>query len=278
MKKYLLVSSVLAVGLLASCGGGGGGSSSPSSGTSGGSSGGSSQYVNVSGSVTTQPVSSQSLQVMAANCPTIKGQTPDSIVAVSVDSNGNIVAVGSKLSQNCSFNLKLNKDLTYAFAIFDTSGLPITAILPSPNGTGFKFLGDVNITVVAKDTNNDGQPDKVDVSVDNPQNIKEVSDPNLLKPISEYQRYDRDGNRKPDYIEDKDGNGTPDWWEDRNNNQIPDAMEDWDHNGVPEGLEDENRDGIPDHMEDRDHNGHPEYHDCNGNGRWDDEEHEGEEG
>ena len=273
MKKYLFASGLILSTLLASCGGGGGGDTevgeypsdggmTPSQPTN--------QFVSVSGTLSSE-ISAQTINPLATNCPTINGRTPSYVVAISVN-NGKVLAVGSQLDASCSFDLKLDKSLSYALAIFDQDGIPITALVPSNSqGNGFRFLGDVYVTAVAKDTNGDGSPDTVEVSVDNPQNIQLVSEPALSEPITNYRSYDRDSNGKPDFMEDKNRDGHLDFMEDKNGNGYPDAIEDLDGNGIPEGLEDENKDGIPDHVEDMDGNGHPEYHDCDENYEFDED-------
>ncbi|MDQ7082498.1 MAG: hypothetical protein Q9N34_05720 [Aquificota bacterium] len=111
------------------------------------------------------------------------------------------------------------------------------------------------------DTNSDGIPDRVDISIDNPNNVQVVDNSNIPDPTDPNNAgtYDRNGNGTPDIMEDHNRNGKPDCMEDRNGNGHPDSLEDWDHNGIPEGFEDENGDNIPDHVEDHyDMNGHPE--------------------
>lgn len=283
MKKALLASGIFALGFIVACGGGGGGGGTPTAGggSSGGSAGGGAttpQFVNVNGQiVASQGVNPQSLNIMQTGC-NINGVNLGYVVAVSIDQNGNLTAAGAQLGSNCSFNLSLNTALRYGFVVFDDQRRPLALFADTTGRNAFRFRGDVSITATLVDTNGDGTPDTAQINVDNPQNVELSSDDNLRMPITNPQSYDRDGNGVPDFMDDLNGNGIPDSMEDRNNNGHPDSLEDWDGNGIVEGFEDENNDGIPDHIEDHDMNGHPEYHDCNENGRFGDEEHEGEEG
>ncbi len=273
MRKEALITAVLSLSFLASCGGGGGGDSVNDDTTVGS---GPAGFVNVSGSISTSSVSGQSLGALAGCNISVGGQTPAYIVAVTTDQNGRVTAAGSQIDQSCAFNLSLNKNYSYAFAVFSQSGQPLVVFADPSGKNAMKFTGDVSLTAVLKDTNNDGVPDTAEVSVDNPVNVTFSTDNNLNQAVQNPP--DRDGNGKADYMDDLNNNGVPDALEDRNGNGRPDSLEDWDGNGHPEGLEDENQDGIPDHVEDDNMNGHPEHHDCNGNGRFDDETNEGYEG
>ena len=288
MKKALLASGIFALGFIVACGGGGGGGGTPTAGggssnvgreTSGVSSGGivtSPAFVNVRGRITSfQKVGIQSLKPQQAGC-NINGINLAYVVAVSIDQNGNLTAAGTQVGSDCSFNFSLNTALRYGFVVFDDQRRAL-ALFTDPAGRNvFRFRGNVNLTATLVDTNGDGIPEIAQVNVDNPQNVEVSSDDNFGTLVTNPQRYDRNGNGIPDFMDDFNGNGLPDSMEDMNNNGYPDSLEDWDHNGIVEGFEDENRNYVPDHVEDYDMDGHPEHYECDYDDKFEDE-HEGEE-
>ena len=224
MKKELLLSGILGVGFLVSCGGGGGGGDSGDEPTRT-----SLGYSTINGNVSSGQVSGMSLGALATSSP--------QYVVATTQINGQSVSGGVVVDGNGNFTLKLIKGREYTFALYDSNGNLIGTLT---------FKGNQSVKV-----NGDA-----DVSVDPSSYTMNSSDPDLQPGTGT--------STPPARLHDSDGDGTPDEIEDNDFDKIPDNLDDYDCNGIPEELEhkDRDHDGVPDHIDnDDDDDGTYDLHD-----------------
>lgn len=235
MRKGLLLSGVLAVGFLASCGGGGGGDGGDDVSRGG------LGYSTVSGSVSSGQVSGMSLGALATGSP--------QYVVATTRINGQTVSGGAVVDGNGNFTLRLIRGKEYTFALYDSNG-NLIGTLTFRGNRSVKVNGDANVFVDPSSyTINSSDPDL--------QPGTGISTPPA-------QLHDSDGDGTPDEIEDNDFDRIPDNLDDYDCNGIPEELEhkDRDHDSIPDHIDnDDDDDGVYD-LHDPDDDDEYEYGRC----------------
>jgi len=256
-RKVLIGSSLSLSALLFACGGGGSSSDGDTTAVI------TSPYATLDGTITAS--SNTATGALFSTAITAGNLTLAYIAAIAIE-DGKLVYTADDIDDNGNFNLKLKKGLDYVFILFDEYRLPVFAVQNDSENV-INVNGDGSLNIILEDTDNNGLPDSVRLSVsgdvqtkNNPQMSDDPNDddyyPESIETIdyggTPNPDYDEDGDGYFDGVEDNDHDGYIDGKEDSNRNGIPDVYEDDDSDGLPDYLDDSDGDGYPDHIDEDD--------------------------
>ncbi len=210
IKKFLILLSVATTFFLYSCGGGD-------------TTYAESKYSTVEGKISTSEenqIQTQSLDDVAYILAATYVNEEPVFVSGAVDFFGN-------------FEIKLLKDKTYSFVIFNNKLKPIAYVKRGDKNAIFIEGDVVRVNFILVDENYDGIVDYAYPQLDRRSRAKLVRDERFSKDDNFNQKpdtfeTDKDKNKKFDGIEDRNKNGYPDSIDDENQNNIPDVLEELD--------------------------------------------------